>query len=365
VTLVELTAAASVFARRGRWLQPLLYERIEFADGRVERPRREAERPVLRPETAWLVSDMLADPIARVPAFGRGGPLELPFAASVKTGTSKGYRDNWAVGWSERYTVGVWVGNFDGRPMADVSGVSGAAPLWHALMLWLHRGEEPALPPRPPGQQRREVCVLSGHLPGPSCAERAVEYFPRDRPLPGICPLHRLARVERASGLLAGPACPAAAVEERVFLDLPVGARAWGRRTGRALLPEAWSPRCPGETGRGVTAVRVVEPHPDAVFRRDSRLPASAQQIELRAESEPPGQGLLWTVDGEALGSVIPAGRAVRWGLRRGRHRLEARLAGSELRDGVWITVLEPGEPEPRPESGEQRLSPGRSGRWR
>jgi penicillin-binding protein 1C len=69
--------------------------------------------------------------------------------AAVKTGTSKDMRDNWAVGWSERYTVGVWVGNASGAAMHDVSGTSGAAPIWAAVMGFLH-AREPSRPPRPP-----------------------------------------------------------------------------------------------------------------------------------------------------------------------------------------------------------------------
>ena len=67
----------------------------------------------------------------------------------MKTGTSKDMRDNWAIGFSQRYTVGVWVGNAGGAPMWDVSGTSGAAPVWAALMNFLHKAE-PSRAPTPP-----------------------------------------------------------------------------------------------------------------------------------------------------------------------------------------------------------------------
>src|SRR6202012_3409858 len=60
--------------------------------------------------------------------------LDFPFEVAAKTGTSKGYRDNWTVGFTRAVTVAVWVGNFDGSPMTNVSGISGAGPLFHALM---------------------------------------------------------------------------------------------------------------------------------------------------------------------------------------------------------------------------------------
>jgi penicillin-binding protein 1C len=89
-------------------------------------------------ESAFIVGDILADRTARAPTFGFHSVLETPYWSAVKTGTSKDMRDNWAVGYSQRYTVAVWMGNASGLPMHDVSGVSGAAPLWRDLMDFLH-----------------------------------------------------------------------------------------------------------------------------------------------------------------------------------------------------------------------------------
>jgi len=87
--------------------------------------------------------------VARSMTFGLSSPLSTRGWAAVKTGTSKGMRDNWAIGYSQRYTVGVWVGNFSGEPMWDVSGVTGAAPVWRDIMEYLHR-ESASMPPVPP-----------------------------------------------------------------------------------------------------------------------------------------------------------------------------------------------------------------------
>jgi penicillin-binding protein 1C len=100
-------------------------------------------------ETAFLVSHILADRESRSATFGLENPLATRFWSAVKTGTSKDMRDNWCIGFSQRYTVGVWVGNFSGEPMRDVSGVTGAAPVWLEIMEWLHR-ETPSLPLQPP-----------------------------------------------------------------------------------------------------------------------------------------------------------------------------------------------------------------------
>jgi penicillin-binding protein 1C len=100
-------------------------------------------------EAAFLVADILSDNAGRSVTFGLDSPLATRFWTAVKTGTSKDMRDNWCIGFSRRYTVGVWVGNFEGDAMKDVSGISGAAPAWAAIMAKLH-AEQPGSPPQPP-----------------------------------------------------------------------------------------------------------------------------------------------------------------------------------------------------------------------
>jgi penicillin-binding protein 1C len=122
-------------------------------------------------KTAFLVSSILADREARSTTFGLENAIATPFWSAVKTGTSKDMRDNWCIGYSRRYTVGVWVGNFSGEPMRDVSGVTGAAPVWSEIMTRLHR-EIPSRAPQPPAG------VLARHVMFPRASEPArLEWF--------------------------------------------------------------------------------------------------------------------------------------------------------------------------------------------
>lgn len=140
VTLWQLTNAYRTLANAGQWSRPRV---LPAPAGRGQR--------AMDPAAAWIVADILADRGARSVTFGLESPLATRFWTAVKTGTSKDMRDNWCVGFSRRFTVGVWVGNFDGAPMRDVSGVSGAAPAWLDIMQRLHRGEARSAPPvRPP-----------------------------------------------------------------------------------------------------------------------------------------------------------------------------------------------------------------------
>lgn len=140
VSLWELVNAYRTLANRG--IRGKLV--LEAAPGAAEREER-----VFSPAAAFIVSDILADREARAPTFGLENPLATRFWTAVKTGTSKDLRDNWCVGYSQRYSVGVWFGNFSGEPMWAVSGMSGAAPVWLDLMNHLHRSE-PSAASRPP-----------------------------------------------------------------------------------------------------------------------------------------------------------------------------------------------------------------------
>lgn len=147
VTLVEQAAAFRGLALGGRYA-PL---RLRMDS------RREAPRAVLNTQAAWITGQILSDPVARSVTFGLDSALKLPFWAAAKTGTSKGMRDNWCIGWSDRYTVAVWVGNLEGDSMKAVSGTSGAAPVWHDIMQALHQGHPGRAPAPPPGVVMQSV----------------------------------------------------------------------------------------------------------------------------------------------------------------------------------------------------------------
>jgi penicillin-binding protein 1C len=146
VSLLELTNAYRVFANRGAWSAVLW--RVSGAI---------VARPVMDERAAFIVADILADNAARSLTFGLDNILATPFWSAVKTGTSKDMRDNWCIGFSEKYTVGVWVGNFDGQPMWDVSGVTGAAPIWRATMNYLHASQASRAPQPPRGINRQTI----------------------------------------------------------------------------------------------------------------------------------------------------------------------------------------------------------------
>jgi penicillin-binding protein 1C len=151
VSLQELTNAYRTLAQGG------VRSDLRLTPGAPGKPVRVMDR-----NAAHIVADILADRSSRSIAFGFDNPLSTRFWSAVKTGTSKDMRDNWCVGFSRRYTVGVWVGNFTGEPMWNVSGISGAAPVWLELMNHLHRDSPSQPPPRPRGVVLARTAIRVG-----------------------------------------------------------------------------------------------------------------------------------------------------------------------------------------------------------
>lgn len=178
VRLLALANAYRALANAGAW-RPVRWH----TDAPSSPPVRVMPAPIAR-----LLTDILADGTARAPAFGLGGPLHTAYPAAVKTGTSTDFTDNWTVGYTRSLTVGVWAGNFDGSPMQGVSGVSGAAPIWRAVMDAL-RDRYPPAPFSTAGLTRRDVALDAGSyaewfMPDaparPSARDRIEVVFPID-----------------------------------------------------------------------------------------------------------------------------------------------------------------------------------------
>jgi penicillin-binding protein 1C len=150
VTVWQQAQAYRTLARGGEW-SPLTLT----PDGAAM-----ASHRLLAPDATFVVSDILGDPAARSVTFGLDSHLDTNFWTAVKTGTSEDMRDNWCIGFSRRFTIAVWVGNYDGDSMRDVSGVSGAAPIWHDIMAALHRGRV-SVEPAPPAGVRAELTRFS------------------------------------------------------------------------------------------------------------------------------------------------------------------------------------------------------------
>jgi len=290
VTLMELARAYAALARGGLYKPERVIEASVRKDGLSgpERPSAAAGR-VFSAVASYIVTDILSDRDARVPTFGYRGPLNLPFPAAAKTGTSKNFRDNWTVGYTPRYTVAVWVGNFDGSPMQNVSGITGAGPLFRDVMLLLE-GTEPGLPfTEPSGLIRTEICPVSGEIPSAACPATITELF--------------------AAGSIPRTNC-------------------------RLTHQSAAEPTALRVVGRSSDPIQVVFPGDGAVFKIDSILRPEYQALifRVRVEVLPSPETVEWSVDG-VRASVVGPPFSWSWKLRPGSHLIRARA----VLNGIFV----------------------------
>lgn len=255
VTLLDMTYAYSVFANMGvmagepvpaealrpgfRQLNPISILQIVAPDGTILYEAEPQTQPILSPELAYLINNVLADNDARTPAFGRESPLVIPGReVAAKTGTTNDFRDNWTVGYLPQLAVGVWVGNADNTEMEGVSGLTGAAPIWHAVMAYAAQSLPVERWTAPPGLVNVEVCVPSGLLPTPYCPETRTEIFMRGREPIALDNIWQPVIVNRETGKRATACTPPELAEERIFQVLPPEAAEWAQ-TARLEQPPA------------------------------------------------------------------------------------------------------------------------------
>jgi penicillin-binding protein 1C len=277
VTLEQLVRAYATFARGGK--------------------------PLFAQRTAFWITDILTDANAREYAFGSGGSLEFPFPVAVKTGTSQAYRDNWTVGYTRDVTVGVWVGNFDRTPLRGSSGVTGAAPIFNAVMLAAMKRARGSLPigdmtpiVAPPADvESIDICVLSGARPSPYCPAIAKEWMPTDAP-PRFCAWHHDGTI-----------------------DWPAEYRTWARKNAPSPEPIRTAHR---------DAFRIANPPDGATYLIDPTLRMQYQTVRLRAEAASPVQ---WRVNDRRIAGS-------EWSLVPGRHTITA-IDATGRRDTVQILV--------------------------
>lgn len=292
VSLFELVRAYSVWVNGGRPCE---------LHG-VFRPHTKPDphEPFYSIQTQFLIRDILTDARARLLAFGHEGPLNFDYPVMTKTGTSTDYRDNWALGVTPEYVVGVWVGNFDGQPLDGVSGVTGAAPIMHRVIEAALDGHLPQWAALPPQLSRTTVCTLSGMLASHSCPHRREEWT-----LSGQLPL-RTCDWHHEDGEY-----------------WPIVYSEWLEKIGRYELAERARSRVQG-------GYRIITPRHGDVYRVQSHIPRAYQSIQLRSTAPSPVQ---WYLNGQPVAS----GPSVTWTLARGQHRLE--MVAPDGRDEVRFRV--------------------------
>lgn len=316
VTLLELANAYRALSNGGEWSAARWRPLAPGRDARdVERRR------VVSSGSAALVLDILSDAEARVPAFGLSTPFDFAFPVAAKTGTSRHFTDNWAVGVTGRFTVAVWVGNFSGRPMEGVSGVSSAGPLLHRAIVEVAKRYPPGTfaAPDERGYVRADICRLSGMRATARCP-RTSEWFTADHLPADSCDWH-------GSKGLALPSIYAEWLEQARGAGA-AGALARAATTtsdaGVAMAAPAPAP-APRDPARGF---RIVSPLDGDRYSLPPSVEPTYATIPLRvAGARGP---VRWYLDGRRID-------ATRLPLLRGSHRVAAEAAGERREVGIVV----------------------------
>ena len=343
VTLLDMTYAYGVLANNGtmagyrvppaqqragfRTLDPITILRIEDRAGNLVQAcgadgasacdfTQPQQQPVLSPELAYLITDVLSDEQARVPAFGTGNALEIGRPAAAKTGTTNNYVDGWTIGYTPQLAVGVWVGNSDNSPMDKTSGLMGAAAIWNAVMRHAVRvlqlqaiGWD-----SPPGIVPLRVCFPSGLLPTDDCKTMVREIFVQGTQPTTPDNVWQKFRVNRDSGRLATVQTPAELVEERVYQILPAEAADWIEAMGMAQPPREFDtlPAAPDEAPK----VQLTAPGAFTYVRQIVPLVGTTQIDGMQLWRVQFGAGLnpeTWSTVGGDRTDPVRLGELERW----------------------------------------------------
>ena len=291
--LLELTNAYASLARLG-----------EFRPWRIVADAPSTKRSYSRPELIWQIADILSDNTARTLSFGMNSALRFDYPVACKTGTSTDFRDNWTIGFTPEFTVGVWVGNFDGSPMHEVSGVTGAGPILHDIFDYLHAQKGTSWYPTPPQIVERTIHPLTGKLLADGDDRGVREQF-----VEGNAPVEE----SKADYDIDG----------NVRLGFEYGewiASAENGLRNRVVLAE------PGAD------LKIVSPVSESVFLVDPDVPTS-RRIPLTVNSE---RRVNWESD--SLECVSENGRSFALAAE-GRHRITAIDLASGRRAKTWIVV--------------------------
>jgi penicillin-binding protein 1C len=279
VNLLSLTTAYAMLADGGVLSPPKYILEPENTENSLK------PKKLLSPEAAFLVSDILSDDHARSLGFGYNGVLKTPYPSSVKTGTSSNFRDNWCIGYTDKFVVGIWAGNFEARPMTEISGVTGAGQLWRETMDILSKRAKPKSPKLPKGIKVLAICPLSGLPAGNHCPNTIEEYFLTKIPLPEKC-------------------------EHLKMQTLPI----LGAHSG----------------------FRLITPMSKEIYAYDPGLPPEQQRLRALAQSVPEVKELIWILNGEELGRTKTKGHT------RGSIYLPLKKGTNEL---MVLGLREEGDP--------------------
>jgi penicillin-binding protein 1C len=279
-------------------------------------------RQVIGPSSAAIICDILSDPQARRLEFGEGHLLRFPVQTAVKTGTSTDHRDCWAVGFTERHTTGVWMGNLDHRPTRGVTGAIGPALVLRAIFAELNRdGDAGSFSSGPfsasTGLQSVSICAVSGMLAGPGCPRMDEKFEPGKVPT-DVCTFHPVG-AEALMSKESGMERPAPGTRDQENPLCPPLAK---RVDTRGVEPP-------------VSGIQILQPTPGLQIAMDPRIPADLQAFAFKIPKKIKPARVEWVLNGNPVGETGEDEHQFLWPLSRGEYTVLARVWRGASNDPV------------------------------
>jgi penicillin-binding protein 1C len=318
ISLLEMTNGYSTFASGGYYYENRFILDIKTPEGDILYETEESvPEKVIDARIAWLISDILSDDIAREIGFGLNSTLKIDRPAAVKTGTTTNFHDNWTIGYTPDLVVGVWVGNSNFEAMHDVTGLTGAAPIWHETIRTLLQGKPEQEFEQPEGIVQADVCSLSGLLPTSACQKVQKEWFLEETVPTDFDDIYKEVEIDSMTGSLANEFTPVERKEKMVVYDVPEEAKKWARNQGWMLLSDLSESY---ESVEEDSMIELISPAPKTTFRIDPNFDLASQQILVEARTDDLIQEVSFWVDGQLIDTIDDGVYQIWWQLAAGEH---------------------------------------------
>lgn len=329
VRLVDLVSAYTIFPNEGKFINHYSIKSLKKENGEIINIPKKSTRQVISKESAYLITSILSDRNARMGSFRSYRGIVYPFSVAIKTGTSKGSRDAWGIGYTKDYIVGIWLGDFKGSEMINITGGNGAVPIIYDLFIMLNKSQKETKWNKPENIVNRDICLISGKLRGEFCKEYRNEEFSKEHVPTEECDVHNLYIKNNEDG----------SISKKVFVNLPSEYNGWIKEQQIETPTRDWI-KADNIYNRTLTYrekseysknIMITSPTDNSVYKIDSTLPKEYQNIFIKTYIPENIVSANLYCDDKIIASIeeLKSGN-IRWKLEKGEHSFYIKALNKE-----------------------------------
>lgn len=329
VRLVDLVSAYTIFPNEGKFINHYSIKSLKKENGEIINIPKKNTRQVISKESAYLITSILSDRNARMGSFRSYRGIVYPFSVAIKTGTSKGSRDAWGIGYTKDYIVGIWLGDFKGSEMINITGGNGAVPIIYDLFIMLNKSQKETKWNKPDTIVNRDICLISGKLRGEFCKEYRNEEFSKEYVPTEECDVHNLYIKNNADG----------SISKKVFVNLPLEYNGWIKEQQIETPTRDWV-KVDNIYNRNLNYrektqysqnIMITSPTDNSVYKIDSTLPKEYQNIFIKTYIPENIVSANLYCDDKIIASIEELKNGnIRWQLEGGEHSFYIKAVNKE-----------------------------------